>query len=636
MPKKSPEERPEELSEDLCSAATALALILMSLFVAPAVAQEFDRQVVFGDSLSDPGNIFPDLRFTNGPLYAEILQQNFRIDDADVFNSAVGGAKTSQSPNPSGFVTGNISDVVLVADTDLTNQSDNFLDRQGGAHSSTSLFIVNGGGNNGFVTNQISFLPSTTDPIGLLQSAALQASSDLVSISSSLISAGAQTIVVPNSADLGAVAEPFGFGTSIETESRSRSTIFTNEFNAALVSDLGALAATTDTDIILVDVNTLFADAQANPEKYGISNVTDACSSTPSCVTASFDDQNQFLFFDGVHPTAAGHTIKGQFYTDTILAPFVLGGVAETLRDSAEARRQRFAQGFVTTRLADRAGEDGIIVFVDSGYLDLERNAASGILGYEADGFDTGGGIGKVFDANWAAAIYGGISRFDGLFETRAAGFDIDAYYFGGLAQGNLPYNILFTADVGIQFSDIVTDRDTGVANQSAIGEQETTSFSVSGRVSKDHYFGNFVFTPEVALGYFRADLDAYQQSGATGLDLAVRGTDVDAAYAEIGGRLARPFSLGRDTSIIPSARVLYRTDFNEFDQTIVTDLVSAPGVPRTTFINGYADNSLRLEGGVVVEAVDGFMIDLNGGGLLARNGESSGYFISARVSVGF
>ncbi|MEM9705019.1 MAG: autotransporter domain-containing protein [Pseudomonadota bacterium] len=613
------------IRKTLLIAASALSISVGS----NALAQDYDGLVVFGDSLSDPGNIFPGFRSSNGIVYAEYLPDLLNIDEANVSNFAFGGAMTRQLALASGTVTGNVTGLAFLADTDMNTQLESFFAEATGRISPSAVYIVNGGGNNGFAANGVAAISSTPDMV--LTDGALDAAADIISQSSRLIAAGARTVAIPNLVNLGAVPEPLGFGTPQEATSRVRLTEFTAQFNEALTPAAADLAETTGTDIVLVDANSFLADVQADPSKYGFVNASVACTSTPSCASADLASQNTFFFWDEVHPTTQGHAVTAAFFADTLFSPFVLAGVGETLRDSSEARRQRFA----TMTLADLGDENGFFVFVDGGYLDLNRDAGTGVFGYTVDGWDIGGGVGKVLSNRWAAAVYGGFSEFDGAYETIAAGFNSETIYIGALLQGQLPIGAVLTGDVSLGFSDIGSSRDTGVANQVARADQDATTIAASARLSKSIALPGFTLIPEAAVGYFRAGLDEFSQSGATGLDLAVSENNADAFYGEVGARIEKSISFPGAARLTPRARAVFRMDFDEFNQTIETSLVSAPGVPRTVFVDGYADGSLRLEGGLRLEAFDIVDVDISGGGLVARD-ESSGYFLSGRVSVSF
>jgi thermolabile hemolysin len=59
--------------------------------------------------------------------------------------------------------------------------------------------------------------------------------------------------------------------------------------------------------LAMLDVNALYQRAITNPNTYRFTNVTQACfTGSRSC-----DRPEQFLFWDGIHPTTAAHQILG-------------------------------------------------------------------------------------------------------------------------------------------------------------------------------------------------------------------------------------------------------------------------------------------------------------------------------------
>ena len=103
------------------AAAAALAAAAMGAVASAANAQSYDRIVVFGDSLSDNGNLYAATggttplsppyyqgRFSNGPVFTELL--GFTVGrytagasvDGSV-NYAFGGARTDSALSPPGM-----------------------------------------------------------------------------------------------------------------------------------------------------------------------------------------------------------------------------------------------------------------------------------------------------------------------------------------------------------------------------------------------------------------------------------------------------------------------------------------------------------------------------------------------------
>ena len=105
-----------------------LALTLLFVFPFGSHATQFDNLIVFGDSLSDNGNV---LRFTDGDIWVETLADSL---GADLWDYAYGGATT-------GFVNPKASEFGL-GHTGLLWQVDNY-----DAPMENALFTVWAGAN---------------------------------------------------------------------------------------------------------------------------------------------------------------------------------------------------------------------------------------------------------------------------------------------------------------------------------------------------------------------------------------------------------------------------------------------------------------------------------------------------------
>jgi outer membrane lipase/esterase len=81
-------------------------------------------------------------------------------------------------------------------------------------------------------------------------------------------------------------------------------------------------------NVVLFDTFALLERLIDDPGAFGFSNVTTPCLATPDVLTGC----QGYLFFDGVHPTTAGHQIVGQFFAVSVPEPstalLVLAGVA--------------------------------------------------------------------------------------------------------------------------------------------------------------------------------------------------------------------------------------------------------------------------------------------------------------------
>ena len=245
----------------------------------------FSRIYAFGDSLTDTGNFF-DLtgeppepyfqgRLSNGYVWIEYLSKYLGINDDDVTNYAFAGATTGRD---------NTYDIPDVADfPGLQDQLDFFESGlQGEQADPDALYVVWAGANDFFVNG------ASPETIGT----AIQ---NLVLAVQRLHFAGAKHILVLNLPDLGRT--PFGRATDPEGLSFLTS-IFNSELSNALdqISSLGI-------STIRVDVVEVLNSIEANPKRYGFSNVTD------SYLDTGEGDPNQYLYWDSVHPTTRGHRV---------------------------------------------------------------------------------------------------------------------------------------------------------------------------------------------------------------------------------------------------------------------------------------------------------------------------------------
>ncbi|HEY7086896.1 MAG TPA: dockerin type I domain-containing protein, partial [Tepidisphaeraceae bacterium] len=88
----------------------------------------------------------------------------------------------------------------------------------------------------------------------------------------------------------------------------------TLQFNAQLATKLTSLASSLNVQIYQLDVASFFNSAVSNPSAYGFTNVTDSAYNGSTVVR----NPDQYLFWDGVHPTRVGHSLLGQLASDTL------------------------------------------------------------------------------------------------------------------------------------------------------------------------------------------------------------------------------------------------------------------------------------------------------------------------------
>lgn len=244
-----------------------------------ASAQNFDEIYVFGDSLSDVGNVFKTTkgdippsppyfqgRYANGPVWVEYLASKLKVTSNPDTNFAFGSATTRGTP------------------PGLLAQIKSFT----ATHSSVNpkaLYILWAGAND--------YLGGATDSTAPINNLAMAVKS--------LSTVGAKNILVVNLPDLGKLP-----ATRTSQSSASLNDL-TKKHNSGLAASLNGLRQklSSDINITYLDVNSRFNQVINTPEKFGFTNVTNPCLSKVSIC----DNPNQYLFWDDIHPTTAAHKL---------------------------------------------------------------------------------------------------------------------------------------------------------------------------------------------------------------------------------------------------------------------------------------------------------------------------------------
>jgi len=314
------------------------ALVLLAGTGASALAQQpapaFSQVIVFGDSLSDTGNVrvrtnersggvvdypshtfnFSNGRFTNdnqtdpsSALYAgvwhEQLAQTFLSLPAAThslaggLNYAFGGGTTNDGTHDEVAVSTPFGDVTITVD-DMGKQMDDYL----ATHmvDPNALYVVWGGGND--LRND--------DSSGNVSATAARATA----LAGRLANAGAQYIMVPNVPPLGDIPRYLNDPQRVTSLNRASGN-YRQELNADLDALLGSLAPQGITPTIYRpdawrNTIRIFSDGR----RYGFFNTY-----APS--QGANVNPDQFLFWDDVHPSTSGHYQIAKAAFDTITVP---------------------------------------------------------------------------------------------------------------------------------------------------------------------------------------------------------------------------------------------------------------------------------------------------------------------------
>lgn len=261
--------------------------------------------IVFGDSLSDVGNLYnitygaiPPYpywqgHFSNGPVWVEQMAPRLNVSSTLENNYAVGGAGTGQN---------NINQPRVPTEMDLPglqDEIDSFIDNLDGPADADALYVVWSGPND--------FFGEITD----VNLAIYEAVGNIVTAVTALEGAGAEHIMVPNMVNLGLT--PFGTSSGMADDL----TQLSFGFNVLL----GATIDILELDVIEIDAFPILNAIVNDPGSYGFTNVTDMCFDGASIC----GDPDEYLFWDSVHPTTKGHEIIADMMFEQLMAsePFV-------------------------------------------------------------------------------------------------------------------------------------------------------------------------------------------------------------------------------------------------------------------------------------------------------------------------
>jgi phospholipase/lecithinase/hemolysin len=305
-----------------------LATFAVSLGVActPAAAA-YTSIFVFGDSLSDAGNLFSEDggegpvppyvggHFSNGPTWVEDLSQMLGLGPMKPFltsidgtNYAFGGAQTGTTdinpPNPSSPIHIDLAD--QIAAYDLLNP----------VPVKGALYTLDIGAND--IMNALGEFVGGKISLPEVKTVVAQAEANTIDSVKALFGLGARSLLFYEAPNLGLT--PRFDGTALQ----SLASGLAESFNAEVLKGLASLESG-GLKVFTLDTYDLLGEIKANPSEFGFTNVTAPCwtgnftdPSSGTLCSPNPDDQNEFLFWDDVHPTAAGHLLAAEFAVEAL------------------------------------------------------------------------------------------------------------------------------------------------------------------------------------------------------------------------------------------------------------------------------------------------------------------------------
>jgi phospholipase/lecithinase/hemolysin len=295
-----------------------VALLLLTPGWAAAQSR-YSGIVVFGTSLSDSGNAFvltgdantpPDFmlspllipsapyargghHFSNGATWVEQFGRSIGLADS------VHAALATSDPVATNFAVGAARAYDDGINFNLTRQVNTFLERSGGVASAQALYVIEMGGNDIRDSFQVYATGGNGGPI--LQAALASIAGNI----QRLYAAGAREFLVWAAPNVGLTPAIRSLGPA----AGGLATAVAQAFNGGLTQVVAQLSfALPGTSFARLDAFQILDAIVANPATFGLTNVTTACV-TPNVVPFTCKPADEFLFWDGIHPTKAGHAI---------------------------------------------------------------------------------------------------------------------------------------------------------------------------------------------------------------------------------------------------------------------------------------------------------------------------------------
>jgi len=309
-----------------------LLALSLSVFSTEVLAvKPFNRIVVFGTSISDPGNMFvletdpvnfcvkikprtnvppyewldelriPDrpyskggYHFSNGPTWIEQVGDRLGLDDSvgpafrnhhdkyvHASNYAVGGARATDYP----------------CRVNLQDQLDAFEADFGGKAPSNALYVIEFGANDTRDALATGDLTVIFDAVDAMYSAAQKR-----------YLLGARKFVFATAPNIGRTWALQTFDKELPGVA-GLATHLSQRFNAALANRIAKFKKWHEgTSVKTLDVFGTFNRILDNPHAFHLSNVTDTCV-TPLIEPYDCKKPDRYFFWDGIHPTKAVHGI---------------------------------------------------------------------------------------------------------------------------------------------------------------------------------------------------------------------------------------------------------------------------------------------------------------------------------------
>ncbi|MFU8797332.1 MAG: autotransporter domain-containing protein [Gammaproteobacteria bacterium] len=551
---------------------TTIFLLVYSL-LAPAAPFQFSNFYFFGDSLT--ATMF---RKTDGAVWAELLSQRYGVH----FNPDYG-------KNNWAFIGSSTIGVIVQVEAQILFSN--------GRLDNRALYSVWAG------PNDFLGCKDATDPKQCFLDQIPLSITNLNTAANMLVGAGARYIVIPNMVDF---SKTPGYANEPNKDSLSEGISL---FNYRLSQQLNSSGH----NIIQVDMRSMLDAVIANPTRYGFTNVKDSCTYTEgmSAVIRTRGSCEGFLFWDSLHPAAAGHEmmmytvasyLEGPVYAATLgEAPFgtlnawhtALGSQLSELKTGKINLRVGHFRPFANINSAKNR-EDGRSFDTGSDPdpitepLGFKSNATNFMVGADYrlnERVLLGMAIGRSSNEVKFARNAGGVNVTTS-FVSAFGGYQFSRGYIQAMLTGGVLNFNDFTRRIRLRKTLEVWDTATGSVQGLQIGAKMETGFRIYEK-------NGFQTGPIANVGAQMVRVNAFAEQGATqGLNLQYAMQTTKSLTTGLGWQLSHSMRMG-SVAVRPYLQATYNREWLRADREMGASAASLNArpyyvpVPNVTGFNG-------------------------------------------------
>jgi outer membrane lipase/esterase len=609
--------------------AGAIAATL--LFSSVAAATDFSHVVVFGDSLSDDGNLSlasapgvqPPLKFTTNPGTVGIENVASKLG-LTLSPSLLGG--TDYAWGGAGVLTNSPGTPSAVPT--VTGQVDAYL--SGGTVDSKALYSIWGGANDifyhataaggafaaqqliaqavaaqiaaaeagGLPPSQVPAFTAQITPIitaqvnaavaaqtgvsGLetadqAQAAVAAAAQQEVKLIGQLQAAGVKNILVFNLPNIGTTPQATEQGAAAAASLAGLSQLFNGQLN----SGLGQMK----TGIIPINAYGLLTEVVSNPTAYGFTNaIAPACgvgSSSVQCgpqgsglpYTYAAGADQSYVFADGVHPTTAAHALLSQYVLSVIQAPEQISLLGEAPLQVSTVQNRVVRNQMV----ADSDGGESR-TFVNIDYARQRYDAGNGVVKTNSNDVNLTLGADMHASDHVSAGVALGVAQNNAYFSGGGgyklqdiSGLGYVTYHQGGGYVGGY-------ANFGqSNFKDIDRRIDLGTMQRTETGKADGSH--LGGGFTGGWWFdvSNLRTGPFATIDWETVKINGYTENGNDSSAMWFGRQQRDALIGTLGWRLQGHFEAG-NLMLSPYAELAWNHDSKADPREVTAGLNSMNG----------------------------------------------------------